>query len=302
MYYFRVYSLIILSCLLMGNSPIVLEFKTNSDKDSIHEIEYLESEEDELGDIEKFEGNQYSSELPKNKKFFRVRRHGAHGAIGFWTDKFSIQSFSKSNEPIQVPQGLEDLSTSRGDDIFIELVKAGKPFQYLNANKIAIQPNSASKLGIEKTLYRLNHGDWNVMSKDGLQFLKDGEYQMDYYSIDLVGNKEQAKTVNFLVDTVSPRTELVFSTYAKDKDSIVYTRGSLDISLDAVDLGSGIEKTYYRYVCMNGQSNGFQVYTKAFPMKEGMDFCKSHFQIEYYSIDKVFNREKTRTTFFSYIP
>jgi hypothetical protein len=286
----------------MGNSPVVLEFKTNSEKDSIHEVEFLESENDELGDIERFQGNQYSQKLPKNKTHFRVRRTGAHGAIGFWTEKFSIQSFSKRNEPIQVPPDLDEAPVSRGDDIFIELVKDGKPFQYLNANKIAIEPNSSSKLGIDKTLYRLNHGDWNTMSKDGLQFLKDGEYQMDYYSIDLVGNKEQAKTVNFLVDTVPPLTELVFFTYAQDKNSVVYTRGSLDISLLAKDTGSGIEKTYYRYVCLNGKSNEFQTYNKAFPMKEGMDFCNSHFQIEYYSIDKVLNQEKTRTTYFSYIP
>jgi hypothetical protein len=277
--------------------------RTDSPEKSLHEIEFLESQtasEDKDPELIRFEGPSFRVSPPSGKNFFRVRRIGEKESKGFWTEVLPVRSFlnfPSISEPVSVPK-------VKTDSAFIELEKEGKPVLFLNGDRINVSPaaKSQSSVGIDKSYYRINGGDWQVAQKDGIRIFADGEYQMDYYSVDRVGNKETPKTVYFIVDHQAPFTRLNFLGNRSQDSQFQYISGETEIELSAFDSVSGLEKTFYRFRCNSGQESKFSVYEKPIRIKDPMEYCGSGFQIQYYSLDRVGNQEDLRIFLFSYIP
>jgi len=125
--------------------------------------------------------------------------------------------------------------------------------------------------GILETSYRLDGGNWTVLSSTHIEVSVEGEHTIEYYSVDAAGHEESAKTLEFKIDTTPPSTS--------------YTLDGSKVTLTALDYTSGINRTYYRI-----DSGTWQVYHGQFEVKgEG-----SH-SVEFYSVDYAGNNETVRT-------
>jgi hypothetical protein len=281
----------------LGNILGSFSIQLDSEPNAVHEIEFTSNEKNSTdSEFVTFEGNQFNSDSLL-KKFFRVRKVGPYNAKGIWSNYELVDDYSKVKLEPKLEQTI--VTPKKSDSAFIELEKNGNKTYFLNGDRVGFEI-SQSAVGIDQTYYRLNGGDWNKYTPEGLRFILDGEYQMDYYSIDRIGNRETPKTVQFLVDIQPPNTELTIQNPNEIRMPNGFMSGQSKISLLTVDKVSGVETTQYKFVCNSGNETKFQIYNQPFSIEIPIQFCKSGFQIQYFSIDKVGNKEETRTYLFSY--
>ncbi|WCL49004.1 LBF_2017 N-terminal domain-containing protein [Leptospira sp. GIMC2001] len=292
--FFALYSVVI--------AETAFQITTDSEPDSHHEIEFLKSQtDDKNSEILKFKSNQFKSPVNKEYPYFRVRRVGQYDAMGFWSDIYSTKDFIGSESAKKIIETAPP-QFSKGEDVFIVIEEKGKKLYYLNGDKVGIAVSSTDE-GKTKTYYRLNGGEWNIYSKEGLRFIQDGEYQMDYYSEDRIGNRESAKSVTFIVDIKPPESQIkIVNDDPIGAEATGFISARSLVQIDRIDEVSGIEKSFYKFLCNGGKSSDYREYEKAFVITEPINFCKSGFQIQYFSVDKVGNREDAKTYLFSYQP
>jgi len=122
-----------------------------------------------------------------------------------------------------------------------------------------------------------------------LSGLPDGEYSINYYSIDNVGNVEPTKTTTVILDNTPPVTTLIISE-PKYVSCITYVTPDTLFILEAEDAGAGINITNYR-INNSTYDSGWIAYTGPFYLTSLAD---GTYTIEYYSIDNVQNAEATQ--------
>ncbi|WHY77212.1 PKD domain-containing protein [Neobacillus sp. WH10] len=130
--------------------------------------------------------------------------------------------------------------------------------------------------GIDRIEYRLDDGEWKIYSTP-ITVDTDGDYTIDYRSIDKAGNKENYKTVSVKVDKAKPITTAERRTWPNGENG--WYLEATSIILRAFDTGSGIEKTEYRI-----NDSEWKEYTDVIAVTgEGIN------KIEYRSIDAAGN-------------
>ena len=129
--------------------------------------------------------------------------------------------------------------------------------------------------GVAKTYYSINGSDY----VEGTSFviLKEGINTIQFYSVDLAGNKEEVKSKQVNMDTIAPVT-------TSDAPE-TWATNTVAVNLVAEDENSGVSKTLYS---IDGES--FIEGTTLDLEQEGIH------TISYYSIDKVGNSEDVKTT------
>lgn len=127
--------------------------------------------------------------------------------------------------------------------------------------------------GVNQTFYSVNgsefaEGDSVVVNEEGIN-------TVSFYSTDVAGNVEEAKTVEVKVDRIAPET-------VSNADGEWHTKFALEFT--ATDDKAGVETTYYS---VNGA-----------PFKEGANVAITEDgvnTIEFYSFDKAGNTEAVKT-------
>lgn len=130
--------------------------------------------------------------------------------------------------------------------------------------------------GIARTEYRVNGGNWTTYQAP-TYVRTEGTNTVEYRSIDMAGNVEEVKRVEFVIDKSGPSTTT--STLGTG-----WYNSDVEVSLTATDSISGVAKSEYR---LNGGS--WTAYTS--PVKIS---GKGINTLEYRSIDKVGNVEATK--------
>ncbi|WHY91670.1 hypothetical protein QNK12_29420 [Neobacillus cucumis] len=92
--------------------------------------------------------------------------------------------------------------------------------------------------GVEKTLYKVNNGDWNQYVNP-FELRDEGINTIEYKSIDKAGNQEEAKTEVVKIDKTAPVTSI------SDVPN-GWTNQDSSVTLSAADENSGVAKTEYR--------------------------------------------------------
>lgn len=96
--------------------------------------------------------------------------------------------------------------------------------------------------------YSLNEGDYskyNPNTDDGTLILEEGEWTIDYYSIDLAGNVEDTNTTTLVIDTSAPSVEMSYNLKPKDNGwFIVVPTVTLESEEGAVIYYSMIDGVY----------------------------------------------------------
>jgi len=149
---------------------------------------------------------------------------------------------------------------------------ATAPTEWTNKTPVTVTLSATdSGTGVAKTYYSVN--DAAFAEGTTVTLNSEGIYNISYYSVDKVGNKESAKTIAVKVDKTAPVTK------ASD-----FKEWSVEeIVLTANDEASGVAKTFYS---VNGSD--FVEGTTVKIEKEGLN------QVSFYSVDQAGNKEEAR--------
>jgi len=148
-------------------------------------------------------------------------------------------------------------------------------------------------VGVSSTFYCVYNSSYNTgwleySAPFYLIGLTDGEYSIDYYSTDNLGNTEPTNTVTVILDNTPPSTTLTIGEpkYISDK---TYVTPDTPFNLEATDIGSGVHSTAYRIFNATYDS-GWITYIVPFHLTSLTDGA---YTIEYNSTDNVQNIETT---------
>jgi uncharacterized repeat protein (TIGR01451 family) len=148
--------------------------------------------------------------------------------------------------------------------------------------------------GVASTSYRIYNSSYDT---GWLQYstlfyitgLSDGEYSIDYYSTDTIGNTESPNTATVILDNTPPTTMLTIGKpkYISDK---TYVTPDTPFTLEATDTGSGVYSIAYR-IYNTTYNSGWQTYANPFKL---ISLAEGTYTIEYNSTDNVGNVETTQ--------
>ena len=149
--------------------------------------------------------------------------------------------------------------------------------------------------GVASTFYRIYNSsydtDWLVYSAPFYPTgLTDGEYSIDYYSTDNIGNIEPTNTATVMLDNTPPATALTIGEPKYISDT-TYVTPDTSFTLEATDTGSGVYSTAYR-IYNTTYNSGWQTYTAPFYLTS---LTEGPYTIEYNSTDNVGNVETIQT-------
>ncbi len=149
---------------------------------------------------------------------------------------------------------------------------------------VTLIPDDGKGSGAVETRYRLNGGI--EQSGVSVELNTGGIHKLEYWSIDNIGNIEPHRFLSEIkVDATPPKTEITLWGTEGDDDWYI---SPVQVNLSAQDLHSGVSVT--SFALDDGQE---QNYSEQFMVQE-----EGEHNIEFYSIDKVGNREETQAPVF----
>jgi hypothetical protein len=141
---------------------------------------------------------------------------------------------------------------------------------YVSDVSVALH-SSGGDGGVDHTMYRVNGGSWQTYSGE-FDLSAQGSVLVEFYSVDMMGNVEDVKSVSFMTDTAAPETS---------HDAVE----GYEVTLMAVDETSGLQSTYYRI-----DGDVWTMYTGPFTVDDSWTST-----VEYYSVDNAGNVESTKS-------
>ena len=202
----------------------------------------------------------------------------------------TIYAVDKTTMKTVVPQ-LEVLWEVYADGLAPKTVSAfikspyyKSPTQRYYGNGLVVPLKATDEMsGVENIYYSVNQANYAKYS-DTIRLSTEGEYNLQYYSVDNVGNAEVPIKETFTVDLTTPAT--VYAIKGLSLGNII--SGGTAFILTATDQLSGVAKTYYKI------DEGKEI------LYDGKDILVSSLidgehTLSYYSIDKVDNRETVKS-------
>ncbi len=159
-------------------------------------------------------------------------------------------------------------------------IKDGKNF-YGQETILSITSTDLAS-GLEQIYYSLDQKEYAIYNEE-IAITTEGAHTLSYYAVDNVGNVEKVRTYDFSIDKTKPTTKLVVSGDLYKSD-LVSTKNKF--TLNANDELSGVKNTYYE---IDGVKKTYYKTFSLYGLKDG-----SH-TLNYYSTDKVGNKEETST-------
>jgi hypothetical protein len=189
-------------------------------------------------------------------------------ADGVHTVQYYSIDMAGNDEPVrtaevmidtEAPETTTDVNGTMGlDDWFVSTVR------------ITFSSTDESS-GVAFIMHRLNNEDWSELPGDAMRISGVGAYTLEYYAVDVAGNKGVTRSLEFKMDTTAPVT-----TATVDGSTVTFS---------AVDGVSGLSSTKYRI-----DGGEWTVYEGAFKVKG-----RGTRTVEYYSTDVAGNVEEVKT-------
>jgi hypothetical protein len=153
--------------------------------------------------------------------------------------------------------------------------------------------------GVVSTYYRIynttNYDAGLITSTPPIEFqltgIGDGEYLIDFYSVDNIGNIEPTTTQSVILDNTPPTTTPTIGD-PKYVSGRTYVTPDTPFTLKATDTGSGVKLVTYRITNSTSYDSGWLKYTKPFNLTSLRD---GNYTIAFNSTDNVGNVETTHT-------
>lgn len=138
--------------------------------------------------------------------------------------------------------------------------------------------------GVAKIFYRIDSAQWREYSPRSaisLSKVEDGRHKLQFYSVDVVGNREPVQEFPFFLDATAPIT---ISDILGDRFIVgdkTYFSGRTKLKITALDNHAGVKEVLYS---INGSE--FKPYTDPFYMPNSQGWHS----VRYFSIDSTENR------------
>ncbi|MCA9460060.1 MAG: hypothetical protein KC550_05935, partial [Nanoarchaeota archaeon] len=200
---------------------------------------------------------------------------------GNWTNGTIIFINSPGNYSIEyfssdLAGNIENINyISVGLDILKPTTSDNAPSSWQNSS-FNITLNATDDAQVAYTNYRINGASWK--SGTNIVINSSGNFTIDYHSVDSIGNVENIKTINVLLDLTKPN--------ASDNALNSWQTSPYNITLAGNDTFSGLEQIYYR---INGGNwtNGTKIIINS----------SANHSIEYYAKDKANNTNQIKNIF-----
>jgi hypothetical protein len=135
--------------------------------------------------------------------------------------------------------------------------------------------------GVASTLYSINGGPTQTYT-DAFTLANDGNYTIEYWSVDVADNTETHKTRTIRIDSTAPVTQAIVAGAAGTNN---WYRSAVQVSLNATDNASGVANTFYSV-----DGGVPQTYAGAFGIS-----AQGQHTVEYWSVDNLGNTEATHS-------
>ncbi|XMO24237.1 LBF_2017 N-terminal domain-containing protein [Leptospira sp. 'Mane'] len=268
-------------------NPTILEYEVELSKTT------EEKNTDELRNLKIVKPGRAVLAIPNEFQYFRVRAVAVLNIRGYWTEFYQIKRFPllKNKQEIKEVVVPKPITKIIKPDLFFSLKNGkGELEQFLAEPKLRLSSIDDTKA--HKIFYRLQNQPWQSSENIVLDFPEDGNYELEYYSVDLLGNKEPSQFHQFIVDRTPPNTRILFSKDGFIGNGETYHSYSSDLILESNDAGSGTESTFYRFVCDANSSKDWNKYESAISVQKlSFSECSNQGFLEYYSRDQVGNIE-----------
>ncbi len=149
---------------------------------------------------------------------------GVSSPILSLAEKFAVAPKGTVERPSTVLASSEELRISLGDP------------------KSATSGNSGVVAGKQipvSTFYRVNGGEWQKY-EGSISLINEGWNEVEFYSEDILGNKESPKKTRYLKDTTPPQVRLVGE--KKGPSGLIEIKSGLDLTLQVTEEGSGMDE------------------------------------------------------------
>jgi hypothetical protein len=151
--------------------------------------------------------------------------------------------------------------------------------------------------GVASTHYRIynttSYDTGLITSMPPIEFhltgIDDGEYSIDFYSVDNIGNVEPTTTQKVILDNRPPTTTPTIGD-PKYVSGRTYVTPDTPFTLAATDTGSGVNLITYRITNSTSYDSGWLTYAKPFNLSS---LREGNYTIAYNSTDNVGNVEAT---------
>lgn len=164
----------------------------------------------------------------------------------------------------------------------------GKYYLFSKGNKFYTKGELKLKIksrdemsGVNKIYYSIDSASYKEF-KDSIYLNEEKEYVIKYYAIDNVGNDEEIKTVNLILDSKAPVSELEFK---GDKYEDIIS-GRTSISIVSEDQ-NGVAQIYFSM-----DNSPFKKYSYSLQAKY---LSEGEHTLKYYAVDNIKNTESERT-------
>jgi hypothetical protein len=152
---------------------------------------------------------------------------------------------------------------------------------FVNSKSRLILTPQDSMSGVQNVLYRVNGNRPRSTQRNPIQFKKEGRYDLQFASLDRVGNSENWNTLNFVVDGTPPTTKIRITGNHHKAGDKTFISSEARIHLEAVDGSSGLKRTEYRI--NKGPITSYN---------QPLFAASKNFVLEFRSVDEVGNLEK----------
>lgn len=127
--------------------------------------------------------------------------------------------------------------------------------------------------------YKIDNNDYQYYTIP-FQLEKEGNYKITYRGVDQLGNQEEAKVLNIMVDTTDPEVVVDLQGQSFTNGSIVYYKPGVKMDIKAIDKGAGVNMIMYNL----GSGN--------LPFIEPVPFEGGDHEVVVRAMDNVFNLSK----------
>ncbi|MCZ8342998.1 MAG: hypothetical protein O9301_08205 [Leptospira sp.] len=235
--------------------------------------------------------------VPNGYQYFRISGIAERNIRGYWSSLYSISEFGKP-KPVSKQSILE---TKPPKNVLPENTGVLVPISdqngnlkpYLTTKKITIKDQN--QLYNTVYTYRLNGSSWIESKTLDVEFLSDGFQVLEYGSVNILGNREERKRLEFFTDYTPPTTRYMIEPGGILIKKDFFTHPDAKINLIAEDSGSGVKTIYYQTEC-----DGKNLSIREELPESGLTFnnlkqiCDSSLKFIFYSVDQVGNEEKPK--------
>ncbi len=236
--------------------------------------------------------------VPQDYQFFRVRAVARMNIRGFWTEFNQIRRYPLTNQTSQSPKQVFVPRPQTKPDVFLSITNSkNENLTYLTRQNVILQ--SFDDTETKLVHYRFSGEPWKKEAKPSLEIAKDGFYELEYRAEDALGNVEKSNYLSFYVDQTPPKTDLQFQSESFRKGEILYLSPKLKIGFSVEEEGSGLDYSLFRNYCKGESPGDWIQYKSPIPFSILSEkSCKNEILLEYYSVDKVGNKESVSTLTF----